>query len=136
MKRILMILGVLAALAGAAYLVKIYTTVRANARTAKLTADIDNLFVGLQQYKESVGGYPAGGNAQVAKALMGHNPKNVIILVSRRLDTNAKGEFIDTWGTPLRIYFTDNSVLVRSAGPNRRFDDSTSLEFDDYVRSN
>ena len=136
MKRIVLVLGVLAALAGAAYLVKVYTTVRANARTAKLTSDIDYLFAGLQQYKESVGSYPTGGNAQVAKALAGHNFKNVIILVSRKLDTNEKGEYIDTWGTPLRIYFSDNSVLVRSAGPNRRFDDSTSLEFDDYVRSN
>ena len=67
---------------------------------------------------------------------MGHNSKNVIILVSRKLDVNEKGEFTDSWGTPLRIYFSDNSVLVRSAGPNRRFDDSSSLEFDDYIRSN
>src|SRR4030095_728591 len=136
MKRIVLVLGVLAALAGAAYLIKVYTTVRANARTEQLTVDINNLFVGLQQYKESVGGYPTGGNAQVAKALMGHNSKSVIILVSRKLDTNEKGEFVDTWGTPLRIYFSDSSVLVRSAGPNRRFDDTMSLEFDDYIRSN
>jgi hypothetical protein len=49
---------------------------------------------------------------------------------------NAKGEFIDPWGTALRIYFSDNGVLVRSAGPNRRFDDSTSIDCDDFFRSN
>ena len=45
-------------------------------------------------------------------------------------------EFVDPWGTPLRIYFSDNGIMVRSAGPNRRFDDSTTLECDDYFRSN
>jgi len=136
MKRAVMIIGLLAILVGAAYLVKVYTTVRANARTARLSADLDNLFAGLQQYKENVGTYPVGNNSQVAKSLMGHNPKNVIILISRKLDMNDKGEFVDTWGTPLKIYFSDSSVLVRSAGPNRRFDDSSSIDFDDYVRSN
>jgi hypothetical protein len=136
MKRVVLVIGLLAILAGATYLVKVYTTVRANARTAKLGADIENLFQGLQQYKENVGGYPVGSNAQVVKALMGHNAKNVIILVSRKLEVNEKGEFIDSWGTPLKLYFSDSSVLVRSAGPNRRFDDSSSIEFDDYIRSN
>ena len=58
------------------------------------------------------------------------------ILVGRKTEVNEKGEYVDPWGTPLRIYFSDNGVLVRSAGPNRRFDDSTSMEFDDFVRSN
>lgn len=136
MKRVVLVIGLIAILAGATYLVKVYTTVRANARTAKLGADIENLFQGLQQFKENVGSYPVGNNATVVKALMGHNSKNVIILVSRKLEVNEKGEFIDSWGTPLKLYFSDSSVLVRSAGPNRRFDDSSSLEFDDYIRSN
>jgi hypothetical protein len=54
----------------------------------------------------------------------------------RKEGLNEKGEFIDPWGTALRIYFADNTVLVRSAGPNRRFDDSTVLEADDFFRSN
>jgi hypothetical protein len=136
MKKVLAVIGVLVLVAGAAYLVKVYNTQRVNARTAKLSIDIDNLFAGLQQYKEHVGSYPVGGNAQVVKALLGQNPKNVIILVSRKTELNEKGEFVDPWGTPLRIYFAENNILVRSAGPNRRFDDSTSIEFDDYIRSN
>jgi hypothetical protein len=136
MKRILAIIGVGVLLAGAIYLVKVYTTVNANARTAKLSDDVGNLFAGLQQYKDHIGSYPIGGNSQVVKALLGHNPKNIIILVGRKTELNEKGEFVDPWGTPLKIYFADNNVLVRSAGPNRRFDDSTSIDFDDYIRSN
>lgn len=112
------------------------TAWRVNARASKLNIDMENLFAGLQQYKEHVGAYPIGGNSEVAKALKGQNPKNVIILVGRKNELNEKGEFIDPWGTALRIYFSDNGVMLRSAGPNKRFDDSTSVEGDDFFRSN
>lgn len=135
-KRVVAIIGILAILAGAGYLVKVYTTWRVNARTAKFNADVDNFFAGLQQYKENVGQYPTGSNSEIIKALQGANPKKLIILVSRKAELNDKGEILDPWGTPLRIYFSDAAVLVRSAGPNRRFDDSTVIEADDYFRSN
>ena len=83
-----------------------------------------------------MGSYPVGSNAQIAKALNGENTKNVIIMVGRKTELNEKGEFVDPWGTPLRIYFSDSGVLIRSAGKNRRFDDSTVMEADDFLRSN
>ncbi|MEK7781311.1 MAG: hypothetical protein AAB370_07405, partial [Verrucomicrobiota bacterium] len=79
---------------------------------------------------------PVGGNAEVAKALQGDNSKNIIILVGRKTELNEKGEYVDPWGTPLRIYFSQENILIRSAGANRRFDDSTVLEADDFIRSN
>jgi hypothetical protein len=136
MKKILVGIGVLTVIFGVIWASKAWTTLRANARTAKFNEDIENLFVGLQKYKERVGSYPVGSNAQVAKALQGDNSKNVIILVGRKTELNEKGEYIDPWGTPLRIYFSDVGVLIRSAGPNRRFDDSTVMEADDFLRSN
>ena len=136
MRKFIVAVGIITLLAGAGYLVKAWTNMRIQARTSKLNEDVDNLFSALQKYKEHVGAYPVGGNAEVAKALKGQNPKNVIILVGRKNDLNDKGEFVDPWGTALRIYFSDSGIMVRSAGPNRRFDDSTTLECDDYFRSN
>jgi len=136
MKKVLVGIGVLTVIFGIVWASKAWTTLRANARTAKFNEDIENLFDGLQKYKDRVGSYPVGGNAQVAKALQGANSKNVIILVGRKTELNEKGEFVDPWGTPLRIYFSDTGVLIRSAGPNRRFDDSTVMEADDFLRSN
>jgi hypothetical protein len=137
MRRILLVVGLITVLIGAGWVVRAWTTWRVNARTSKLNDDIENLFAALQQYKENLGGYPVGaGNSEIAKALRGKNPKNVIILVGKKNELNEKGEFIDPWGTPLRIYFSDNGVLIRSAGPNKRFDDSTTVEADDYIRSN
>jgi hypothetical protein len=107
-----------------------------NASTSKFNIDVENLFVGLQQFKEHVGSYPTGNNADILKALQGQNSKNLIVLVGRKSDLNSKGEIIDPWGTPLRIYFSGTGILIRSAGPNRRFDDSTVTACDDYFRSN
>ena len=136
MKKIIIISGVIALLVAGGWLVRAVTTMRANASTGKLSQDLDSLFDGFQKYKEHVGDYPRGSNAEVARALLGQNPKKVIILVGRKLQQNGKGEFVDPWGTPLRFYFSDNSVLVRSAGANRRFEETTSLDFDDYIRAN
>ena len=136
MKKIMIAIGVFTVVFGVVYAWRGLATWKANARTAKFNDDVENLFVGLQKYKEHVGAYPVGSNADIVKALMGKNPKNVIILVGRKNEVNEKGEYIDPWKTPLRIYFSDAGVLVRSAGPNRRFDDSTVMEADDFIRSN
>ncbi|HET7625130.1 MAG TPA: hypothetical protein VFM25_07685 [Verrucomicrobiae bacterium] len=129
-------IGVLTIMVGIVWAGKAWSTLRVNARTASFNENVDNLFAALQKYKERVGSYPIGSNAEVAKALQGANPKNVIVIVGRKNEVNDKGEFVDPWGTPLRIYFSDTGVLIRSAGPNRRFDDSTVLEADDFIRSN
>jgi len=136
MKKLLVGIGVLTIAVGILWAGRAWNTLRVNAQTAQFNTDVDNLFSAIQKYKERVGGYPAGGNAEVAKALNGTNVKNVIVLISARIERNDKGEFIDPWGTPLRIYFSDTGVLIRSAGPNRRFDDSTVMDADDYIRSN
>lgn len=136
MKKALVIIGLVAMATGVIWCGRVWNTLKVNARTAKFNDDVENLFVGLQKFKEHVGAYPMGSNAEVVKAMNGQNQKNVIILVGRKTAVNEKGEIVDPWGTPLRIYFSDSGVLVRSAGPNRRFDDSTSLEADDFIRSN
>ena len=136
MRKIVTGIGIIAVIVGIAYAGRAWSTLRVNARTSKFNEDVENLFTGLQKYKERVGSYPMGGNAEVAKALQGNNAKNVIIIVGRNQELNDKGEFVDPWGTPLRIYFSDTGVLIRSAGPNRRFDDSTVMEADDFIRSN
>ena len=128
--------AVVGVVAAAIWLAASISSWRVQARMSRLDSDIQNLFDGLQQYKEHVGSYPLGGNAQIVKALKGQNPKSVIILVNRKNELNAKGEFVDAWGTPFRFYFSDTGVLIRAAGPNGRFDDSSATDNDDYYKSN
>lgn len=136
MRKILIAIGVVTIVIGIGYASRAWSTFQVKARTEKFNEDVENLFVGLQKFKETVGAYPLGSNAEIAKAMKGSNAKNVIILVGRKSELNEKGEIVDPWGTPLRIYFSDAGVLIRSAGPNRRFDDSTVMEADDFIRSN
>ncbi len=136
MRKILLVFGVVGVLALAGWVVRWATTIQARASHAQISAVLTNLFDGLQIYKDNVGSYPAGGNADVARALDGRNPKRVVIGVGRKVEQNSKGEFIDPWGTPFRFYFSDNSVLIWSAGPNRRFEKSNASDFDDFIQSN
>jgi len=136
MRRVVYIVGLFLLVAGISWAAVSWSNWRTGVRTARLNIDVENLFVGLQQFKEYVGAYPSGNNAEIVKSMTGQNPKNLIILVGRKSDLNSKGELVDPWGTPLRIYFSASGILVRSAGPNRRFDDSTAVTCDDYFRSN
>jgi hypothetical protein len=136
MKKILIAVGVITVAVGILWVGRAWNNFQVNARTSRFNDQIGDLFGALQKYKERVGSYPTGNNAEIAKALNGANSRNVIVLISARVERNDKGEFVDPWGTPLRIYYSDNGVLIRSAGPNRRFDDSTVIDCDDFFRSN
>ena len=136
MKKVIYCLGLVALVVGVAFGIRAITVFQANARSKEFNKDVNSLFLALQKYKERTGDYPRGSNAKIAKDLNGENEKNLIIMVGRDIPKNTKGEFVDPWETPLRIYFSESGVLVRSAGPNRSFDDTTVVEFDDILRAN
>ena len=75
-----------------------------------------------------------GNNIQIAKALLGRSEKKVLILTARKADMNDKGEILDPWGTPLQFYFSHNEVMIRSAGPNKAWEDSAVPTADDLYR--
>lgn len=105
-------------------------------KIARFITDASNLIAGLQQYKEFAGSYPTGDNLQISKALLGQTEKKITILTVRKMDLSPKGEILDPWGTPVQIYFSQNSVLIRSAGPNKIWEDSSALKSDDLFRTN
>lgn len=108
---------------------------RANPQVEEFQADADNLITGLQQYKEFVGSYPSGNLVEISRALSGQTEKKVLILATGKNKKNAKGEIIDPWGTPLQFYFAQNGVMIRSAGPNKVFEDSKTPGTDDLYRT-
>jgi type II secretory pathway pseudopilin PulG len=93
-----------------------------------------SIVAALQVYKIEFGEYPKGENRLMTKTLMGENSKRTVFLEISIDSTNAEGELIDPWGTPYNILAsTETGITVRSAGPNRRFDDEPKS--DDIVRS-
>jgi len=134
MKRLITIALVVVGLFGVLWVAKAWTLKRTDERVTKFNVDCDNLILGIQQYKEFVGTYPTGNNTAITKALLGQTEKKVLILAVRRSDINDKGEIVDPWGTPLQFYFSSNEVLIRSAGPNKAFEDSAVSSSDDLFR--
>jgi len=139
MKRIVAFVIVIVAVAGVLWVAQGWTgwsTKHTDPKIAKFNSDCDSLIMGIQQYHEFTGVYPSGNNAEVTKALLGQTgQKKVLILAVRRSDLNDKGEIVDPWGTPLMFYFSHNEVLIRSAGPNRVWEDSSTATADDLYRS-
>ena len=134
MKKTLLVIALVTGLGGAMWAAKGWTLRRVDEKVAKFNTDSDNLILGIQQYKEFVGTYPTGANVAIAKALLGQTDKKVLILAVRKSDLNDKGEILDPWGTPLQFYFSHNEVRIRSAGPNKVWEDSAVPMADDLYR--
>jgi hypothetical protein len=134
MKKALTIALILVSVTGVFRVAQGWTLKKADERIAKFNTDCDNLILGLQQYREFVGSYPTGNNAAITKAMLGQTGKKVLILTVRRSDINDKGEIVDPWGTPYEFYFSTTEVLIRSAGPNKAFEDSAITTADDLYR--
>ena len=135
MKRIIAIVVAVLGITGVLWVAKAWTPRRVDPKIVKFYSDADSLILGLQQYREFVGTYPRGNNLTIAKALLGQSDKKVLILAVRRTDMNDKGEILDPWRTPLRFYFADNEVMIRSAGPNKVWEDSDVQTADDMYRT-
>ena len=136
MKKVLTFALILVGVVGVLLVAKGWTPAkRVDSKIARFNEISDSLILGIQQYREFTGVYPTGNNVQVAKALMGQGEKKVLILAVRQAPINDKGEILDPWGTPLQFYFSHNEVLIRSAGPNKAWEDSAVPTADDLYRS-
>lgn len=136
MKKALLVAAVVVLAVGAGWQTLRFSRQHLDAKVARFNADAEDLLLGLQQYKEFTGSYPTGHNLDIARALSGQTDKKVFILAVRKSVRNAKGEIVDPWGTPLQFYVSGNSVLIRSAGPNKVWEDSSVVTSDDLFRSN
>ncbi len=138
MKKVITIALIVVGVAGVLWVAKGWTLKRPDEKIVKFNTDCDNLILGIQQYREFVGSYPVGANAALTKALLGQaagqTGKKVLILSVRRADLNDKGEILDPWRTPLRFYFSNDEVMIRSAGPNKAWEDSATSGADDLYR--
>lgn len=135
-KRIAQILFVLVLIGGGVWGYYAVRQWQSQQNQRALSNEVDQLFEAFHKFKTIVGKYPSGSNAQISKAIReGDNEKRLMIMAVKDAQINAKGEIIDPWGTPLKIYFAQNEVLIRSAGPNKQFEDAKATVSDDYFRS-
>lgn len=108
---------------------------RPTAETLAFTKQADDLIEGLQAYRKFVGSFPNGSSADIANDLSGKSEKKVLVMAARQENRNPKGEIVDPWGTPIQFFFSPSTVLIRSAGPNRTFEDASNPGSDDLFKT-
>ena len=78
----------------------------------------------LRNYQTEYGKLPSGTTAEICAALCGANPRKIAFIYRPPANVVAtNGGLLDPWGTAYRIEISGTNVQIRSAGPNRRFDD-------------
>ena len=75
----------------------------------------------ITDYHTLMGENPVGTNAEIMKALMGHNPHQATLGPPAGASLNGQGELIDRWGTPYFFHqLSRDAMEIRSAGPDRK----------------
>lgn len=121
--RVLVAVGVLALAGGA-----VWRLSRPARQLRQARHDVEVLAIALDGFATEQGEYPRGETAQICQLLLGHsidgqNPRRLDYVEVNAYEENARGEFVDPWGTPYRIQLSP-SVRVYSCGPNH-VDDQT-----------
>jgi hypothetical protein len=138
MRKVLLSVLVLAVLAvgGAIAMSRGNAMAKLDPNTARFQEQAESLILGLQQYKEFMGQFPTGSNAEITRAINGQGDKRVLILVGRKGEVSPKGEIVDPWGTPIQIFYSHDGVMIRSAGANKVFEDSKASSDDIFRTTN
>jgi hypothetical protein len=72
------------------------------------------------QYHSMFGENPVGTNEEITRSLQGDNPKQINFLNAGWNHVNAKGELLDSWGTPYFFHqISAKEMEIRSAGPDK-----------------
>ncbi|HEY1718130.1 MAG TPA: type II secretion system protein GspG [Verrucomicrobiae bacterium] len=109
------------------------------AKVPRARNDERQLFLSLENYKQTFGSYPTGENANIVKVLAGNNPQKLQLFYLRANSTNGNGELIDPWKMPYRFVFDGlNSYTILSAGIDKKFGDADDIIFNsvsnDFVK--
>ncbi|MBI5685760.1 MAG: hypothetical protein HZC54_11860 [Verrucomicrobia bacterium] len=99
----------------------------------RVLLDMRSIHVAMKCYKNEFDKYPTGDSHAIFQSLTGNNPRHITFIEFHPRDVNADGDLLDPWGTPYRVYFSGDELLVRSAGPNKRFNGGSSKDSDDYI---
>lgn len=90
---------------------------------------LENVRATFRQYQSKFGGNPVGTNLEITRALNGENLRQIRFLRSEDgMKVNAKGELIDTWGTPYFFHqLSGTEMEIHSAGPDKKMWTSDDL---------
>ncbi len=78
----------------------------------------------LKQYECTFGSFPDAQGKELVSILTGNNERKIKFIDPLK---NCEEKYVDPWQTPYIIRMTVDSVLIRSAGPNKKFYDEDDI---------
>lgn len=120
-------------LVGFGYTKFFVTSIFINTPEGRMQSEVAGFINGVNLYKLEFGSLPPGDARSIIRALMGDNAEktNFVGIPLNRL--TPKDDWLDPWGHPYRIFISGKSFLIRSAGPNGKFDDGSDKKRDDIL---
>ena len=85
----------------------------------QIRTEIENVQMGLRDYRTAFGENPVGSNVEITAALTGKNLKQLRLTIPPGSSVNAGGEMCDRWGTPYFFHqLSGKQMEIHSAGPD------------------
>lgn len=100
-------------------------------KRAQAQSDVDQICVALKLYHTEYGVLPSGDKAQIMTALHSANPRGIVFFEAASSRFNARGEFLDPWGTPFRLGPSDPAFPWAYSFGNDAKDDGGAPGSDD-----
>lgn len=100
----------------------------------KAKSEISWIKSALWLYEADYDKMPSGNERTVWRTLLGENPRKTVCFTFQENRISKDGDLLDPWGTPYHLEFSDGKPHVRSAGPNKRFDDPRDKNSDDLFQ--
>lgn len=89
--------------------------------------EVSQLSCALKTYRTEFGAWPTGNQARLMKTLLGDNSQKITFYDVPLKSLNQRSEFVDPWGVPFLISFSNDEPQVTSAGPNKQFGDKDDI---------
>ncbi len=102
---------------------------REDGLNVRVAAEAKSIALALKMYQMEFRTVPADNNHAIATALRGGNTEHKDFMDSALMPQSTNGDLLDPWGTPYQITLSPSNILIRSAGPNRQFEEPG----DDYI---
>lgn len=103
-----------------------------NAPNGNITRDLEVLDALFEAWRTNFphDGNPVGENADIAAALAGKNPLELVLVPRAHPAFDDRGELCDRWGTPFFFHqLSGQQMEIRSAGPDRQFGTSDDAQW-------
>jgi len=92
--------------------------------------EIEELGKAMETYQSEFGVLPTGNHREIWRALRGENPGKKAFSSLDREDDN--GRLLDPWNHPYQFFVSSDGFVIRSGGPDKKFDHGTGRGADDF----